>query len=221
MDKKVTRKCSVCKEPISIYEETDDFFIEEKNGQRKFYHCDCYIKKETTKKRAAKTIQECKEYISECREKKKVSELKAAIKEEFFNYIIDMYGLGYVPKYMYVRFSEVFNGTYKGLSKPVPPEDLLEMWKQKRNYLFRVAEQNRKKGKQINGISCVWYDLAILLSKYDSYLEWKEQQKIALVETEEKKKEKIEFVEYKDISKKQATQKENNKIDIYSMLDEI
>ena len=50
---------------------------------------------------------------------------------------------------------------------------------------------------------------------------WKEQQKLAIAEAEEKKKEHIEFVEYKDIVKPQIKDEENNKIDIYSMLDEI
>lgn len=221
MAKKVTRKCMVCKEPINIFEDTDSYFMEEKNGVRKFCHCNCYVDKQTHKKRSPKTEEECMEYIEKCKEDFSLENYTKATKEELFNYVMDMYDISYAPTYFYTRFEEVFDGEYKGLKKPVPPIDLLDMWKQKRNYLLKVYEQNKKKDKEIKGIGRVWYDLSILLSRYDSYLSWKEQQKLALVETEQKKKEQIEFVEYKDISKKSINTKENSKVDIYSMLDEI
>ena len=134
---------------------------------------------------------------------------------------MDMYDLTFVPSYFYVRMSEVFNGSYKGLSKPVPPEDLLDMWQQKRNFLLQNAEKQRKRDKNIDGISRVWYDMSILLSRYDAYLDWKEKQKLAMIDIEEKKKESIDFVKYNDIVKNSNTKKENNTIDINSMLDEI
>ena len=64
--------------------------------------------------------------------------------------------------------------------------------------------------------------MAILLSKYDSYLKWKEQKKLAIAEIEEKKKESIEFVKYNDIAKQTIHKKNTNDcIDINAMLDEI
>ena len=115
----------------------------------------------------------------------------------------------------------VYKGTYKNLNKPVPPEDLLDMWRQKKNYLEKVSEQNRKKGTEIDGINRVNYDLAILLSKYDSYLKWKEQQKIAVAEIEEQKKRSIEKIEFKDVVRPQRATKNTESVDINSMLDEI
>ena len=103
----------------------------------------------------------------------------------------------------------------------MPPEDLLDMWKQKRNYLDKIAEQNRKKGNEILGINRVNYDLAILLSKYDSYLKWKEQQKIAIAELDESKKRSIEKIEYTDVARPKRVSNTDNKVDINSMLDEI
>ena len=116
--------------------------------------------------------------------------------------------------------ASVYKGTYKNLNRPVPPEDLLDMWQQKKKYLLRQAENNRKKGKDINGISLVYYDLAILLGKYDAYLKWKEQQKLAQADAEEQRVKNIEFVGYRDVLP-QRQKKENNTIDISSMLDEI
>ena len=115
----------------------------------------------------------------------------------------------------------IYKGTFKGLSKPVPPEDLLDMWQQKKNYLSRVAEQNRKKDKDIYGINRINYDLAILLSKYDSYLAWKEEQRQALVFEVEAKKKDIEKIEYKDVIRPQSNKNTKRVTDISSMLDEI
>ena len=62
-----------------------------------------------------------------------------------------------------------------------------------------ILLKNRKKGKDINGISLVYYDLAILLGKYDAYLKWKEQQKLAQADAEEQRVKNIEFVGYRDV----------------------
>ena len=60
-------------------------------------------------------------------------------------------------------------------AKPVPVEDLFDMWKRKIEWLNKINAQNAQKGKKIQGYLRVNYDLAILLSKYDSYLAWKKK----------------------------------------------
>ena len=96
------------------------------------------------------------------------------------------------------------------------------MWKQKRNYLDKVAEQNQKKGMEISGVNRVNYDLAILLSRYDAYLKWREQQKIAVAETNESKKRSVERIEYTDVIRPNSNKQINKSdVDITSMLDEI
>ena len=217
----ITRKCSICKNPIYINDTNEDFFITLKNKTKSYTHTNCYIKKQTTKKRSPKTIEECQEYIEQCRQNTKVTEKKKSTKNELYEFLFDMYDISYFPQYFYIKMDSVYKGTMKNLNKPVPPEDLLDMWKQKRNYLDKIAEQNRKKGNEILGINRVNYDLAILLSKYDSYLKWKEQQKIAIAELEESKKRSIEKIEYIDVARPKRVGTSNNKIDINSMLDEI
>lgn len=169
----ITRKCSICKEPIYINDINEDFFITSKNEVRSYTHTNCYIQKQTTKKRSPKTIEECQEYIEQCKQNNKAIEKKKSIKNELYEFLFDMYDISYFPQYFYVKMDSIYKGTMKNLSNPVPPEDLLDMWKQKKNYLDKVAEQNRKKGNEIFGVNRVNYDLAILLSKYDSYLKWK------------------------------------------------
>ena len=100
-------------------------------------------------------------------------------------------------------------------------EALERLRQEERNYLDKVAEQNRKKGNEILGVNRVNYDLAILLSKYDSYLKWKEQQKIAIAELDESKKRSIEKIEYTDVARPKRIGTFDNKVDINSMLDEI
>ena len=217
----ITRKCSICKEPIYINDTNEDFFITLKNETKSYTHTNCYIKKQTTKKRSPKTVEECREYIEQCRQNAKVTEKKKSTKNELYEFLFDMYDISYFPQYFYIKMDSVYKGTMKNLNKPVPPEDLLDMWKQKRNYLDKVAEQNRKKGNEISGVNRVNYDLAILLSKYDSYLKWKEQQKIAIAELDESKKRSIEKIEYTDVARPKRVGTSNNKVDINSMLDEI
>ena len=218
----ITRKCSICKEPIYINDINEDFFITlKKNEVRSYTHTNCYIQKQTTKKRSPKTIEECQEYIEQCKQNNKAIEKKKSIKNELYEFLFDMYDISYFPQYFYVKMDSIYKGTMKNLSKPVPPEDLLDMWKQKKNYLDKVAEQNRKKGNEIFGVNRVNYDLAILLSKYDSYLKWKEQQKIAIAELGEIKKRDVEKIEYTDVTRPKRVGTTDNKVDINSMLDEI
>ena len=215
-----TRKCSICKELINISDTNEDFFITLNHKTKSYTHTDCYIKKQTTKKRNPKTIEECYEFIKECKQNNKLSETKQSIKNELYEFIFDMYDISYLPQYFYIKMNSIYKGTMKNLNKPVPPEDLLDMWKQKRNYLEKIAEQNRKKGNEISGIQRVNYDLAILLSKYDSYLKWKDQQKIAAA-TDELKKSNKEKIEYTDVIRPKRVGIADNEIDINAMLDEI
>lgn len=95
------------------------------------------------------------------------------IRLQLSDFIYREYNVSFLPKHFFINLDKVYKGTYKNLNKPVPVEDLFDMWQQKMNYLNKVAEQNRHKGKKMEGLGRINYDLAILLSKYDSYCEWK------------------------------------------------
>lgn len=216
-----TRKCSICKEIININDTNEDFFVIQKGKTNTYTHSKCYVKYHTTKKRSPKTEEECKLFIEKCKQTNNNLSKEKNIKNELYEFLFDMYDISYFPKYFYIKMSSVYDGTFKNLNRPVPPEDLLDMWKQKKNYLNKVSEQNQKKGMEIVGVNRVNYDLAILLSKYDSYINWKEQQKIAVAESDEVKKRSVEKIEYTDVVRPKRTNVNNNKIDISSMIDEI
>ena len=83
----ITRKCSICKEPIYINDTNEDFFITLKNKTKSYTHTNCYIKKQTTKKRSPKTIEECQEYIEQCRQNTKVTEKRKSTKSELYEFL--------------------------------------------------------------------------------------------------------------------------------------
>ena len=53
------------------------------------------------------------------------------------------------------------------------------MWKRKIDYLNKIADKNSRMGKEMNDVCRLYYDLSILLSKYDSYKDWKDKQQLA------------------------------------------
>lgn len=215
------RKCSICGADINVDKNKELFFVDLSTKNVKHTHVDCFINVKTNLKRGKKTVEWCEEFIKEQREKEKNSLERQYSIERIYAFIQDNYGISFFPTYFYTKMSNIFNGTYKGLTKPMEPEDLYDMWIQKINQLDKIAENNRRKGNEITGLGRVNYDLAILLSKYDSYLQWKERQKLALTEVEEKKKTDINKVKYEDINRQKKKIENKSSVDINSMLDEI
>lgn len=104
--------------------------------------------------------------------------------DDIFNFIKDFYGLTVVSSTIWTKLDSIYNGTFKGMSIGIPPSDLLDMWKRKADMLNNIAKQNETKGTYLQPENRVIYDLSILVNKYDSYLRWKEKQKILEVEKE-------------------------------------
>ena len=229
-----TRKCNICKKLIDISESSsDDYFFKQTGKVRTFFHSRCYIEQQTHRKRKPLTEEECAFYISQIKteneilksEEKKTQE-KRLVKDQLYNFISDMYDISFFPKFFYIKMDSVYKGEYKGLKKPVPPEHLLDMWEQKKSYLLKVYDRNRTHGKEIDGLQRVYYDLAILLSKYDSYLSWKDKQENVHINRIERERNAVDFNNQKIVSQnipnnnKVKNNVENN-IDINSILDDI
>lgn len=228
-----TRKCNICKNLIDISESSsDDYFFKQTGKVRTFFHSQCYIEQQTHRKRKPLTEEECAFYISQIKteneilksEEKKTQE-KRLMKDQLYNFISDMYDISFFPKFFYIKMDSVYKGEYKGLKKPVPPEHLLDMWEQKKSYLLKVHERNRTHGKEFDGLQRVYYDLAILLSKYDSYLNWKDKQENVHMNRIERERNVVDFNNQKIVSKNipsnKAKNNVENNIDINSILDDI
>lgn len=151
--------------------------------------------------------------------KKEIKEKEVNIRKQVTNWIYLAYGLTFLPKSFFINLDKIYNGTYKNLSIPIPPEELLDMWKRKMDYLNKTADKNSRMGKEINEVCRIYYDLSILLSKYDSYKDWKEKQKMANEIIIEKTDKKIE--QFCNNYNSNSNIKKNDDLDIASILDEI
>lgn len=230
-----TRKCNICKKLIDISESSsDDYFFKQTGKVRKFFHSQCYMEQQTHRKRKPLTEEECAFYISQIKTENEILKLEdnkaqkmTIVKDQLYSFISDMYDISFFPKFFYIKMDSVYKGEYKGLKKPVPPEHLLDMWEQKKSYLLKIYERNRTHGKEIDGLQRVYYDLAILLSKYDSYLSWKDKQENVQMDEQERKRHAVDFNNQKVVSRnipnnnKVRNNVGNNNIDINSILDDI
>lgn len=165
------RKCGECKKLINI--EKDEFVIEKDI----YYHDNCLIRFLSSPKRRKKiTMAEAQKHVEELKEwsKKHVTELIE--KDKLFKWIQRKYDIVTMPSGIFTRLEAVFSGTYRGMSRGIPPMDLLDIWQRKWNDMIKTYSYNVSIGKQMDNISRVYYDLAIVLSKSDSYYRWKEKQ---------------------------------------------
>lgn len=140
------------------------------------------------------------------------------VKRQLTDFIYKKYNVSFLPKYFFINLDKVFKGTYKNLRRPVPVEDLFEMWRMKMDSLDKIAERNRKLGKNMNGIQRINYDLAILLSKYDSYLEWKSQKESEQLERRESINSQTIEITNRNIP---TLSNQNDGFDLSSILDEV
>ena len=139
----------------------------------------------------------------------------AITKENVFEFIKDSYDVTIVPTTVWQKLSDIYNGTFKGMSVGIPPEHLLDMWKRKINMLNGIAYRNKTKGIVMGFDKRINYDLSILINKYDSYLRWLEKQRI--IEAE-KAVEKSENIVGKSIGYITANKSDRNGSDDISVL---
>lgn len=145
-----------------------------------------------------------------------------SIKRQLTDWIYETYGVSYLSKQFFYKLERIYKGTLKQCKKPISPEDLFEMWKMKIDYLNKVADANSKKGKEMSGELRIYYDLSILLSKYDGYKQWKESQQ-NINEDYKNKNNSTYIINKLNIKYNPNNQNNNNndEIDIDSVIDEI
>lgn len=214
------RKCYVCKEFIYIEKDDIDTFIIDNN---KYIHTKCFIQHKTNLKKGAWSIEKCEQKINELHDYTQQEVSNRIKRKKLTDWIFKTYNISYMPQYFYTKLESIYNGTYKGLSKSVPPEDLLDMWQRKINYLDKVNQKNKMNGKVMDNSIRINYDLAILLNKYDSYLEWKQEQQIIKNDIQNSINENKGKIDYNNIAANRQIQnnKDDKNIDIDKILDEI
>lgn len=216
----IRRKCGCCEEYFYIsHNDIDDAIYYDK----KTYHSSCFIN--MCNKRSQMKREDVSQkwtwvlnHLDQIR-KESYQHLSLAItKENVFEFIKDSYDVTIVPTTVWQKLSDIYNGTFKGMSVGIPPEHLLDMWKRKIDMLNGIADRNRTKGLVMSSDKRISYDLSILVNKYDSYLRWLEKQKI--IEAE-KEIEKSENIVGKSIGYTSNKPEKNDPDDISALVDDI
>lgn len=230
---KRTRKCK-CGKEFDIFE--NDFI---KDGKR-YVEVDCYKDKlykkgfdkteveDIVDKLVLETRSEKEKLLNKEKDiinKKIESKRREVNRTESLNKLIEYFKYNYdvtvFPKYFYIKLAEINRGTYKGITTGIPYEDLLIMFEKKQKDLNRINMSNYNKGNVINGLNRINYDLAIIISKYDSFLKWKNSKKVFEIENNTDNKE-CNDIDYSKISNKSNCN--NNKcdeVDILGLIDDI
>lgn len=175
------KKCSICKLYFDIENpnQEDYIYIHKSN---KFCHYDCILKeelkKQTTKKRGILTKEKIEDKLKDVYNDNLIYIKHIFDEQKLFDFIHNSYNIVSIPSILKFKLNEIYNGNYKGLSRGVMAEDILDMWQRKKQDLDKINNYNKQKGKELDKAARLNYDLAILMSKYDSFLEWKEKEKI-------------------------------------------
>jgi hypothetical protein len=231
--KKLIRKCGCCNKEFNLLEENNVIFYD-----KKYHHYDCFIDKCNSMKtlKWKNALNYLDKYIGEAKinielllnsQKLNINSMNEYENDATMNinrifaesdvdtFIKNNYNPTKIP---WNTLSRIYNGNYKNLTKPIPAEDLLDMWRQKINFLNKTAERNRQTGNVIEGDARIVYDLAVLANKYDGYLKWKEDQRIALAENESKETVNINYL---GINNNRQDNTNNSIVNINNILDEI
>lgn len=215
------RTCAECKERFEINKENINQVISFENN---CYHHNCFIKmceRKSKNSRALPKWGEALDNINEIKRKSNSHLMNEIYKDDIFEWILENYDIKVVPNKIFTKLSEIYNGTYKGLACSIPPEDILDMWKRKMNFLKQNKARNIAKGKEMDVAQQVNYDISILLNKYDSYLKWKEQNKIIEQDVNKVHKDILQTVDLDKLSKITQNQKKEEDDDMDSLLEEL
>jgi hypothetical protein len=160
---KTMRKCKECKEYITLETEWDSTIY----VSNAFHHINCFKNKMLNKKIRRPSEEALDIKINELRLSSDEYIYKTMAKSHLYKYLCDAYGVVMLPTYVYQKMEGIFNGTWKDMSCPIPPEHLLDMFQRKQDWLNKIYHKDN-----IDGIGRINYDLSVLIGKYRSYLDW-------------------------------------------------
>lgn len=180
----IKRKCACCGEYLYINKNNIDEAI---YYDKKTYHSRCFTdicnKRITSnRKNISKKWKLIYDNINSIKDNTYSHLMTTIERDEIFEFIREKYGLTVIPTVTWQKLRSIYAGTFKGMSIGIPPYDLLDMWKKKIDMLNGIAKKNEAKGTNMSPEQRLNYDLSILINKYDSYLRWKEKQKILEIE---------------------------------------
>lgn len=176
-------RCRECKKELSL----EDVSV---YADRAWWHYDCFVSCCQRKSSSKRTSPKWGEYLTELPALLEESERRLRrmeAKEEVLAHITQHYFQeSKIPNSVYQKLAAYYDGTMKGMSVPLEPEHLADMWRKKQAWLNTVYHRNQQKGNDMTPTQRVSYDLAILAGKYHSYLEWLERQAVKTDKAKEK-----------------------------------
>lgn len=140
------------------------------------------------------------------------------IKADINKFILQHYNIN-VSQCYYWLLNSIYNGTYKKIGIAIPPSHLLDMWQRQIGSLDKIYLKNRSKGKISTPESRLMYDIAILVNKYDSYLNWLQKQE--LLKVEEQNNSQDNFSQITSIVSKNKNKKNHAINSIVADIDEV
>lgn len=215
------RKCFECKEQIIFDRDNLDQIIKFEDS---FYHYDCFINactRKSKKNNASPKWGLALKDLDSIQESTKKHLNTAFIKDDIFQFMKTNYNVKVVPNSIFNKLEDIYNGKWKGLACCIPPEDLLDMWQRKMDYLTKVKMNNITLGKEMDGATQINYDITVLINKYDSYLKWKERNKIIEQETNKVHTEILKTVDLDKLSKIAQNHQKEEEDDMDALLDEL
>jgi len=228
--KEILRKCYVCDpkgyKPIKTINVDKDKFIYDKNH---FYHYDCFIKdKNKSNKNNLSNDQIIKIADEMVLNTQKIKSVMDTIDKDRLTYwLYDNYNISVLPSSFFIKLRDINKGTFnERVNVPISCYDLLQIFKKMKTYLDKVHNNNERKGKKIDLLQRVNYDLSIVLNNYDEYLKWKQKQKTEIIENgqlqeEIKSKNNIQTSNIINIQKHVNKQNDNEEFNIVDLLDEV
>lgn len=189
----IKRKCGCCGENFYISKDNIDDAI---YYDKKTYHSSCFISmchKRSEMKRVdiSQKWTWVLNHLDSIKNDSYSHMFYVIEKEGIFNFIKETYDISVIPTTVWQKLSNIYAGTFKGMSVGIQPSHLLDMWKRKIDMLNGIANKNETKGIHMQPDQRLNYDLSILVNKYDSYLKWLEKQKIIEAEKDVEKSQNI------------------------------
>ena len=176
---KTMRKCFSCKEYICLENEwnSENKVIHYMKG---VYHRECLKRDMLKSKRVKRNEEEVELEIDRLVRDSDLLLYGIVVKNHLFKYLYDSYSIVLLPNYIFVKLEEMFKGEYKGMTKRIPPEHLLEMFERQQKFLDNIYHKEK-----LNGVQRINYDLAVLIAKYPGFLDWKARE-VKDIDTTEK-----------------------------------
>jgi len=220
--KEILRKCKMCDKPRvkTVNLDTEKFI----HYKQSFYHYNCFVelKMKEDKLELNEAIELADKMVIKTRE---IKTINSSIDRDRLTYwLYENYDINVLSPLFFQKIKQINDGTFAmRINSPITYYDLLQIFKKMKTYLDKVNSQNERKGKKIDVIRRVDYDLAIVINNYDEYLKWKQKQKTEEVENSKIKSDIIfkKEIQINNITSLKRRNENENEINIAEILDEV